>query len=165
MRLIIIFAYPAFFASGLCAATEYQSLSMQGESYPNACSAEGKKSVRDVLLKNEVQNSSQALKVVDAMLCLPNDDKNRSYLESVTPQMVRKTVESTGDKPAFTMVPRTDELVSGLVAAGKAWNVTIRLESRKLVIQYFSNEACVKERTLFYVNSKWSVYELSEACD
>jgi hypothetical protein len=124
----------------------------------------GKKNLQNTFIANKISNAAQGWRVVGAMLCSPYNDINRSYLESVIPKKVRKTVESTGDQPVFKMVPRTDELVRGLMAAGRAWNVKIRIEPEKLVLQYFSNEECVKERTLSYANSKWSVYELSEAC-
>ncbi|MFL6674547.1 MAG: hypothetical protein ACJ8LG_14795 [Massilia sp.] len=147
------------------ATEEYPTLRIQGEEYSNACAAVPKNHLRDTLLAGKVQDAAQAWRAVDAMLCVPDNDTNRSYVKSFVPKKVHEAAESTGDKPTFRMVARSEELVRGLMAAGKAWDASIRAEPDKVILQYFANEACVKVRTLTYEKFKWSVYEVGEACD
>jgi hypothetical protein len=165
INLTVYFFCSAFSCSALSAANEYPELSIQGENYPNACAPAEKEYLHDTLLASKVENPAQAWRAIDAILCAPNNDTNRSYVETLVPRTVRKTVESTGDKPTFKMVARSEALARGLMAAGKAWDANIRTEPGKITLQYFANEACVKERTLTYVNFKWSVYAIGEACD
>jgi hypothetical protein len=147
------------------ATEEYPTLRIQGEEYSNACAAVPKNHLLDTLLAGKVQDAAQAWRAVDAMLCVPDNDTNRSFIKTLVPEKVHEAVEATGDKPSFRMVARSESLVRGLMAAGVAWGANIRTESGKVVLQYFANEACVKERTLIYSNFKWSVYEVGEACD
>jgi hypothetical protein len=162
---MLIFSCSAFSCSASSATNEYTNLSIHGESYPNVCAPAEKKNLQETLLASQVTDVAQAWLAVEAILCAPNNDTNRSYVETLVPRTVRKTVESTGDKPAFKMVARSEVLVRGLMAAGKAWDANIRTEPGKITLQYFANEACVKERILTYVNFKWSVYAIGEACD
>lgn len=147
------------------AANKYPALSMHGENYPNACEPSQRKALRGLLRASRPQDSERAWRAIDAMLCSPSDDANRHYLKTLVPRKIKETVESTGDQPEFKLVARSDRLISGLMADGKAWDADIRVESTKIVVQYFANEACVRSRTLTFENLRWSLTEVGEACD
>lgn len=52
-------------------------------------------------------------------------------------------------------------------AAGKAWDAVLQPDQngRGIILQYFSNEACVQNLAFRYVKRKWMLVEFSEACD
>jgi hypothetical protein len=163
--LLFISSCAALSCSASDDMNKYPTLTMHGESYANACAPEQKKGLQDAVLASTVQDAAQAWLAVDAILCAPNNNVNRKHVENLVPQKVRETVQSTGEKPTSKMVPRSDELVTSLIAGGKAWRARIRTEPSKVVLLYFADEACVKDRRLNYINFKWSVYEVGESCD
>jgi hypothetical protein len=78
---------------------------------------------------------------------------------------VREQLESTKDKSVIKTLAVSEELVTRIMATGSVWNTTLLAEKKKITLQYFVNEACVRSATLLYSHSKWAVSEIGEACD
>jgi hypothetical protein len=146
-------------------AEKYPVLSMQGEEYVSACEQEERKALRDQLLNARNQGAMQVWRVVEVLLCAPDDNFNRAFIKSLIPGNVRRKFDSTGDHPKIKIIPRSDRLASQIMANGKAWDVGINFDSNEVTLQYFANEACVKEVRLRNSGSRWIIYEVSEACD
>ena len=81
------------------------------------------------------------------------------------PEKIKEDFSSTGEEPSFETMKRSDELAERLIAARETWNARVREEYGKIILQYFADEACVKEVTLQYVESAWLRHGLGEACD
>jgi hypothetical protein len=145
--------------------SEYRQLKMQGNIYPNSCNKEQKSVLWEMIAKAKVYNGPQALKLVDLILCASDSKENRKVLMSSFGKGVREKVESTGGATLIKTIAVTEKIVSRTMAAGNVWNTTLLTEQKKISLQYFVNEACVKSATLLYSHSKWSVYEIGEACD
>ena len=163
--IFILTFRPTIMCSALTPTNKFPTLAMHGEDYANACAPLQKKELKDTLLTSNVRDAAQAWRAVDALLCAPNNDTNRIYLESLIPKKIRQTTESTGDEATFKLVTRSRKLVQDLIAAGKAWDANIQTEPDKITLQYFANEACVNARTLIYADFTWSLFEVGEACD
>lgn len=146
-------------------SVEYPNLIMHGETYSNACEAGNQEELRSVLFKNEVKAPTQAWKLINVILCSPNDVKNRAYVTQMVQKKLRMKVESTGERPDVKTVDRNEELVDDLLAAGRAWQASIRVEPGRISLQYFANEACVEAIAFSFRNGKWLVNEFGVACD
>lgn len=103
--------------------------------------------------------------MVEAVLCARDDKDSRQRMLSHTASRIRVGQPSGEEKPVFKIVKRSEQLVAELMAKGRAWDATLRAEGTQLVLQYFADEACVKDVTLAYRGSRWQVVETSEACD
>jgi hypothetical protein len=164
-RCRVIAAWVLLFIGMSANANEYPDLNMQGRNYPNSCAPEQRQILQKEIIKGDVQDATQVWKAVELILCVPEDDASRKQLISLFYKKVRKAIDSTGEAPIFKTMFVSEELASKVMAGGNAWNASILVEKSKIVLQYFVNEACVKSATLFYKKSKWSVYEIGQACD
>lgn len=135
----------------------YPSLNMQGNTYPSACVFDERRSLKESLRSLKYPDEKKAWKIVEMVLCGPSNRITRSYLEHHISKNLRNE-EVTG------------KWRSQIFSLTKAWNAALRadLNDRKslgISLQYFSNEACVKELTLEYDKNKWMIYKISEVCD
>jgi hypothetical protein len=146
-------------------AEKYPSLAMHGERYTNSCNPSSQGLLRETLVRNKVKNSKQAWRLIGAILCFPNDANNHVYLKQFSNKRMRLTVESTGEDPDVQTVELNDELLDEIIAGGNAWKASLRVESGKIVLQYFANEACVEGATLLFHRGAWSIHEFGIACD
>lgn len=146
-------------------ASDYQEMKMQGDIYPNSCGADQKNALWEAVNKAKVPNDQQALKLIDLILCAPDTKENRKALMTSFGKIVREEVESTGDDPRIKTIVVTEELVASTMAFGRVWNTNLLAAKKKISLQYFVNEACVKRTKLVYSHSRWTIYEIGEACD
>jgi hypothetical protein len=156
------------FSTPVCFASEsvkYPKLIMHGQKYLNACDPVRKVALQNMLLVHNVKASKQAWRVIDAILCSPDDDKNRAYVRGIIQKRVRMSLESTGETPTVQLVERTDELIDEILAAGRAWEASLQVDSAKIILQYFANEACVEAISLSFASGKWTVSDYGVACD
>lgn len=163
--LLLVFSLHTFSCFASERVQKYPDLIMHGKHYSNACAPASQKMLRNKLSVSGVRAAKQAWKAVNAILCLPNDTQNRAYVKQALQTRVRMSLESTGETPDVRTVERNDELVNDILAAGRAWKANIRVESGKILLQYFASEACVEAVTLSFENGNWSVYEFGVACD
>jgi hypothetical protein len=124
-----------------------------------------KQILADQVKKNTVVGALRALKFVDLILCAKDSKANRKELMSSFREKVREQLESTKDKSVIKTLAVSEELVTRIMATGSVWNTTFLAEKKKITLQYFVNEACVRSATLLYSHSKWAVSEIGEACD
>ena len=130
---------------------------MQGSIYPSACAFDEKRLLRKSLRSLKFPDEEIAWKIVETILCAPNNKSNRSYLES------HISNELKNEKFA-------GERIGKIFALTKAWDATLHpdVSDRKSIgisLFYFSNEACVKEIGLEYDKNKWMLNKISELCD
>jgi hypothetical protein len=90
---------------------------------------------------------------------------NRAYVGTLFSGKVRRKIESTADELSYQTIVPNKELVREIMEHGNAWSASVQVEPGELILQYFSNQACVKGVRLSYVQSRWVIHELSEACD
>jgi len=150
---------------GIVHASDYQEMKMQGDIYPNSCSAEQKKALWETVSKAKASDDQQALKLIDLILCAPNAKENRNTLMSSFGKRVRKESESTSEKPRIKTMVVTERIVASTMASGNVWNTRLSAERKKISLQYFVNETCVKSATFVHSHSKWTIDEIGEACD
>jgi hypothetical protein len=147
---------------------EYPSLIMQGGTYLNACLNNEKAELKKNVLKLKWPNQDKAWKLIETVLCANNNEISRSYISDLVPNKLRRK-DLTDAKPKIMFVRKNEELINKLLALRNAWSPNVRKHETNLyqgiVLQYFSNEACVKELTLRHVKDKWKLYEISETCD
>lgn len=163
--LFLLFGFISFPCSASDLFKEYPSLIMHGATYSSACQVTNQKALQNVLSSNGVKASAQVWKLIDIILCSTKDKEDRAYVAQRVQKKLRRTVESTGEKPDVKTVERSAELIDDLLAEGRAWDANIRVEPGKIFLQYFSSEACVKAVNFSLRNGKWLVHELSVACD
>jgi hypothetical protein len=102
---------------------------------------------------------------VEVLLCARPTDRSRAFVRELLPRAVRKITQATGDEDISELVPRNAALVDEMFAEGLARDVTLTAEADKVTLQYFSNEVCVRSRTLILVKNRWAIAEIGEACD
>jgi hypothetical protein len=146
-------------------ADKFRPLRMYGESYPNVCLKAEQEALMNELSLHQIKNEAQAWRLIATILCSPDDNVSRTYVRTLLSGKLRRKSESTADKPSYEVLVPGNRLVSEVMAFGSAWSASVRVESDELVLQYFSNEACVKGVRFAYVASRWTIHELSEACD
>lgn len=169
LRRFVIWTMPILFgvtlSSGVMAASNYPSLEMHGWTYANACSKPAQQVLRQAISKVKVEDLPAVWRAVQALLCAPRTGPERVYLASMFAKKVKKELESTGSKPSYEVVPRTDELINDTMAAGEAWATDIQIQVDEIKLHYFANEACVRGVTFSYRGRKWVIDEIGEACD
>jgi len=151
-------------AGAATAATAYPALEMNGLQYPNACSKPEQARLRNSI-SGGVNDTPGLWRAVNAILCAPRTGPERIYLTSLFPKRVKQESEDTGQEPSVAFVQRSDALIDRVMAAGEAWDAEVRGGADTAVVQYFANEACVKNVTLAYRQAKWRVGGIGEACD
>jgi hypothetical protein len=162
--LICISSYPILLPNA-SAANDYSSLNINGEIYPNSCGPEQKRFLQEQLLATGIPDAAQAWQAIYLILCASENHANFAKVGALFNKQVRITIESAADKPIFKVVAGNEKLAASIMAAAKAWDTNILTEGGKIVLHYFVNEACVKSATLLHNKSKWSVYEVGQACD
>jgi hypothetical protein len=150
---------------GSSSSDEYPPLPVHGVNYPNACNQGEKTRLQAALIDAKLQDEPQLWRAIETLLCASSNATNRSYVKSLIPPKIRKVEDSEEDKPVIRMVTVSEELITDLMAGGNAWLANIHLGSGKVSFDYFSNEACVKEVTLEFTQSRWYVRQISAACD
>ena len=138
---------------------------MHGASYVNACAPYEKSRLRTALLKSAVKNAEKAWEAINALLCSKPSIKNRTYVAGLVGDTVKEHVDSTGSGPTVSTVGSSNDLVEAIMANGSAWDVTLRLETQSLTVQYFKDEACVQEINLVLNRQRWVINEIGQACD
>lgn len=78
---------------------------------------------------------------------------------------VRVSGYATGTESTLKIVRVDNELIEEVMATAHAWGVSVRMRNGNFSLQYYGNEACVKEVIFKNVKSKWMIYEMGEACD
>jgi hypothetical protein len=169
-RLRYSFAIFAFLCSAPLSSianndVERPTLRVQGEEYENACGDDERKKMREMLVIHGAQDASQISDALEAIMCAPEDAASRAYVKKLIPVTIKKTVESTGDVMEQRTVKVSEDLIGEVMARGNAWNTDIEVKPRKVILQYFSNAACIKSAKMNYIKSKWILYEFGEACD
>lgn len=158
----LAFAHP-------CAArntsSSYSKLHVYGTEYPGACEPEELEMLYQELLSTSVVRPEQAWSAIYTVLCGPDDQRTRQFITKLVLQKVKQASEGTGQQPKNEMIRRSEEVVSSLIRAGNAWNVSIHSEAGKLILHYQPNEACMSGITLAYRRPEWKIVELGEACD
>lgn len=149
----------------LNASVSYPSLSMHGNTYQNACAPDQLARLQNALSQTSVRESRAAWVAVKTLLCADNKGAARLAVKSLLAPNVRRVFEATGDSPRSELVARTDALVDEMFAERNAWDASVEIANGKLSLQYFSNEACVRSRTLTFSKKQWSISEIGEACD
>lgn len=152
-------------ASSVAVVPDYRTLQLHGDELPSACAPGKLGQVYQAVMLTKVPEPTQATTLVQTLLCKPNTPENRALLSAQVPSRIRLSVSASGDKDKVTTVARDDALLSSMLPAGAAWDANVLGSPNKLVLQYQSDEACVKSRTLKFAKGKWTVAEIGEACD
>ena len=155
----------AILLSSASAKNEHSSLNIHGEIYPNSCGSEQKRFLQEQVLASGIPDAAQAWQAIYLILCASGTHSNFGKVAALFTKQVRSEIESTADDPIVRVVEGNEKLAASIMAAEKAWDTNISTAGGKIVLQYFVNEACVKSATLLYNKSKWSVYEVGQACD
>lgn len=165
VEIFLVGALSVFWCPTLASAEQYPDLIMHGESYPNICKPSEREAFSHIILNSDATDIEGAWRAISTILCSPRSKVGRSYIDGLLPKIVRKHLSSTGDKDVVKKVARSDALIDEIMAEGKAWNVELRTEPKQITLQYFENEACLREVVLSRGSGKWLISEISEACD
>lgn len=143
-----------------------KTLNVHGVEYANACTPHSLKALRKSVWRvARGRDASGAWRLVKTLLCAPDSKASRRYLTSVIPAEVRSVSEGTGQEETSESVRRDGRLIEALLAEGKAWQARVESESTDVSLSYYPNEACINTRTLSFVNRRWRLFKISEACD
>jgi hypothetical protein len=168
----IVIGYLILLCTGLAQAQERSpeikgNLNVQGDEYANACSPGARKKLQQSVKRaaGRSRDANGAWRLVETLLCAPDSKASRHYLTSVLPPKIRFKSSGTGQDDTSRLIRRDGELIESLLAKGEAWNATISSESKEILLSYYPNEACIRSRTLNFINKMWRLVEMSEACD
>ena len=167
----ILLGYLMLLCAGLAQAQERppaikKTLNVYGVEYANACTPQGLKALRKSVWRVAGgRDASGAWRLVETLLCAPDSKASRRYLTSVLPAEVRSVSAGTGQDEISESVKRDGRLIESLLAEGEAWQATVKSESTKVSLSYYPNEACINTRTLSFVNRRWRLLKISDACD
>ena len=143
-----------------------KTLNVHGVKYTNACTPDRRKALRrSVWRVAGGRDATGAWRLVETLLCAPDSKSSRRYLTSVLPAEVRSVSGGTGQDEISESVRRDGRLIEALLAEGEAWHATVKPESTEISLSYYPNEACINTRTLSFVNRRWRLVKISEACD
>lgn len=143
-----------------------KTLDVQGVEYANACTPAGRRSLRKSVWRVAGgRDASGAWRLVETLLCAPDSKANRRYLTSVLPAEIRSVSWGTGQDEISESVRRDARLIGALLAEGEAWQATVKSESTEVAVSYYPDEACIKTRTLSFINRRWHLVKITEACD
>jgi hypothetical protein len=166
-----VIGYLMLLCTGLAQAQERppeikKTLEVHGVEYANACTPDGRKALRKSVWRVAVGRDARgAWRLVETLLCAPDSKASRRYLTSVVPAEIRSMSWGTGQDEVSVSVRRDGRLIEALLAEGEAWHATVESESTEVSLSYYPNEACIKTRTLSFVNRRWRLVKISEACD
>jgi len=147
------------------AAEQYPALEIHGFLYPNACAANVRVELQNSLLKLDIKEADKAWQIIDALICAPRNESTRNAVRVVMAKRIKEDFASTGDLPSFEMVVPNAQIIERVIRDGEAWKAQVRKESDNVIVQYFVDEACVRDVTLRYFKSKWLIYGIGMACD
>lgn len=148
------------------AMEQYADLVMHGGSYPNACNPTESAKLNYITLQSGVKNSELAWQALITIICAESNNATRLYVAHLLPAIIKNRSDSTGSESIVGNVARNEKLVDEVMAKGRAWDVTFRAEGEKKIhVQYFQDEACVRGLGLSFVKKKWIIDEVSLACD
>lgn len=142
----------------------YPSLSMHGETYRNACEADLKNMLLTTI-QARYREVAREFTVMKAILCAPKSKANKAYIKSKMSNSIRVGADATAIESTLKIVRVDDELIDDMMAEAHAWGVSVRMRDGNFSLQYFENEACVKEVVFKKRKSKWVIYEVGQACD
>jgi len=144
-----------------------RNLYVQGDEYTKACSPSERKKLQQSVKRaaGRSRDADGAWRLVETLLCAPDSKAGRRYLTSVLPPKIRFKSSGTGQEDTSELIRRDGELIESLLAKGEAWNAIISSESTEIILSYYPNEACISSRTLNFINKRWRLVEMSEACD
>ena len=166
-----VIGYLMLLCTGLAQAQERhpeikKTLDVHGVEYANACAPDERKALRKSVWRVATgRDASGAWRLVETLLCAPDSKASRRYLTSVLPAEVRSVSWGTGQDEISESVRRDGRLIEALLAEGEAWHATVESESTEVSLSYYPNEACINTRTLSFVNRRWRLVKISEACD
>ena len=166
-----VIGYLMLLCTGLAQAQERppeikKTLDVHGVEYANACTPDGRTALRKSVWRvARGRDASGAWRLVETLLCAPDTKAGRRYLNSVLAGEVRSLSWGTGQDEISESVRRDGRLIEALLAEGEAWHATVESESTKISLNYYPNEACINTRTLSFVNRRWRLVKISEACD
>lgn len=167
--LVFIFLLLSSYSELLFCQEKHPSLTMQGETYLNACLDDEKNMLKRDLQELRYPDEEKAWKLIDTILCADNNEFSRSYIKNLILDKLRRE-DSTGTKPRIKLMPKNDDVINKVLASGKAWSPSVRISEvnvnqKEIVLRYFPNEACIKDIKIRHVKNKWILYEVAEACD
>ena len=166
-----VIVYLMLLCTGLAQAQERppeikKTLTVHGVEYANACTPDGRKALRKSVWRVAGgRDASGAWRLVETLLCAPDSKASRRYLTGVLPAEVRSVSSGTGQDEISESVRRNGRLIEALLAEGEAWHATVESASTEISLSYYPNEACINTRTLSFVNRRWRLLKISEACD
>jgi len=144
---------------------QYPALEIHGFLYSNACAANVRIELQNSLLKLGIKEADKAWQIIDTLICAPRNESTRSTIRAVMAKRIKEDFASTGDLPSFEMVVPDAQIIERVMRDGEAWKAQVRKETDNVIVQYFVDEACVRDVTLRYYNSKWLIYGIGMACD
>jgi hypothetical protein len=167
MKPVLFTAGALLLAGSAAAATALQPLHTNGEVLPNSCTAAGQAALRGKLTapKSAVARPDAAWRLVHALLCAPRTAQSRAYLRSHLGKTVEQLVQATGSDDETSTVAVDDDLIIGLQQEGKAWEAQIDAYADEVTVQFWSDEASVRSRTLRFVGGKWRIVATMDASD
>ena len=143
-----------------------KTLDVHGVEYANACALGERRALRKSVWRVAGgRDPGGAWRLVETLLCAPDSKASRRYLNGVLPAEVRSESSGTGQDEISESVRRDGRLIEALLAEGKAWHATVASETTEVTLSYYPNEACMNTRTLSFVNRRWRLVKISEACD
>jgi len=151
-----------------CAAKpseRYPRLMMHGESYENSCHPVDVDKLRKALLMSKVRSAEQLWHAVNVLLCSRDNGADVVYITKMFPSRIRRRAEGTGADPIIGTVQRSRAVVDEVIAKGQAWDATLRNEGKTVILQYFKDEVCVHGVDFMFVNRRWMISEIGQACD
>jgi hypothetical protein len=166
-----VIGYLMLLCAGLAQAQERppeikKTLDVHGVQYANACMPVGRKALRKSVWRVVGgRDANGAWQLVETLLCAPDSKASRRYLAGVLPTKIRRKSSGTGQDDTSELIRRDGELIESLLAKGEAWNAIMSSESTEIILNYYPNEACIRSRTLKFINRRWRLVEISEACD
>lgn len=141
-----------------------QALEIQGESHPPSCAPQQLEILQAAVVKLAARDRPlDAWSLVNALLCR-NDPGVSRELARHTSKKILVRQEGTGQASKRFHVTGAGKLK--LLARGQAWNASAMSgASRSIRVSFASNEACMRDFVVRFVDRRWLLAEVAEACD
>lgn len=143
----------------------HPALVMHGDSYANACDDTELTALKQQLPKTPVQSPENLWRVIETVLCAPAEKGSRAYIARQLSSKVKQNFAGNSELKNSSLPFPDNDIAAEIMAAQRAWNANLRVEENKVVLQYFTDEACVIGIGLAFVKSVWVISEVSDACD
>jgi hypothetical protein len=137
---------------------------MHGDVYANSCNNSNLEKLKKSL-EAKFGFDPKLSAIIEIILCGEKNSVNRNNVGALLSKSLRVETGGVGEETTLEIVVPNNETIDMMLAEGRAWNTFLKKDMEDLRMQYFVNEACIKEVIFRKIREKWFIVEIGEYCD